>query len=140
MSNLKKIIENINQKNFDKALKLCKLYENNGNSHIVFNLKGSIHYLQNNFELSEKCFLNSIKIKKNFIDPLKNLYIIYQKTKKFNELLSVAKKLFKYDESDPSYNYKLGFAFEMNDMLSDALKYYQNCVKLNGKEKKICTK
>ena len=136
MSNLKKIIENINQKNFDKALKLCKLYENDGNSHIVFNLKGSIHYLQNNFELSEKCFLNSIKIKKDFIDPLKNLYIIYQKTKKFNELLSIAKKLIKYDESDPSYNYKLGFAFEMNDMLSNALKYYQNCIKLNGKEKK----
>ena len=81
MSNLNEIIQNIKDKNFDQALKLCRLYENNNNSHIVFNLKGSIHYLQNNFELAEKYFLNSIKIEKNFIDPLKNLYIIYQKTK-----------------------------------------------------------
>ena len=84
MSNLNEIIQNIKDKNFDQALKLCRLYENNNNSHIVFNLKGSIHYLQNNFELAEKYFLNSIKIEKNFIDPVKNLYIIYQKTKKFN--------------------------------------------------------
>ena len=91
MSNLKKIIENINNRNLDKALKLCKTYENNRNSHIIFNLKGSIHFLQNNYEMAEKCFLNAIKIDKNFIDPIKNLYIIYQKTKNYNELLSISK-------------------------------------------------
>ena len=53
MSNLNEIIQNIKDKNFDQALKLCRLYENSNNSHIVFNLKGSIHYLQNNFDLAE---------------------------------------------------------------------------------------
>ena len=124
MSNLKKIIENINDRNLDKALKLCKTYENNRNSHIIFNLKGSIHFLQNNYEMAEKCFLNAIKIDKNFIDPIKNLYIIYQKTKNYNELLSISKKLIELDPTNPSHNYKIGFASEMNDMLSDALKFY----------------
>ena len=41
MSNLKRIIENINNKNFDKALKFCDLYENNSNAHIISNLKRS---------------------------------------------------------------------------------------------------
>ena len=136
MSNLKKIIENINNKNFDKALKLCKTYENNRNSHIIFNLKGSIHFLQNNYEMAEKCFLNAIKIDKNFIDPIKNLYIIYQKTKNYNELLSISKKLIELDPTNPSHNYKIGFASEMNDMLSDALKFYQSCIELDSKEKK----
>ena len=137
MSNLKRIIENINNKNFDKALKFCKLYENNSNAHIISNLKGAIYQLQNNLEMAEICFLKSSKIDDSFIDPLKNLYIIYNKKKKIEEMISVGKKLIQIDQLDPSFNYKLGFAYDLNKKFSDAIHYYQNCIDLNGKETKF---
>ena len=137
MSNLKRIIENINNKNFDKALKFCKLYENNSNAHIISNLKGAIYQLQNNLEMAEICFLKSSKINNSFIDPLKNLYIIYNKKKKIEEMISVGKKLIQIDQLDPSFNYKLGFAYDLNKKFSDAIHYYQNCIDLNGKETKF---
>ena len=134
MSNLKKIIENINKKDFDKALKLCELYENNSNAHIICNFKGVIYHLLNNLEMAEIYFLKSTKINKKFIDPLTNLYIIYNKIRKIDEMLSVGKKLIEINQIDPSFNYKLGFAFDLNRKFSEALKYYQKCVDLNGKE------
>ena len=137
MSNLKIIIENINNKNFDKALKFCDLYENNSNAHIISNLKGAIYQLQNNLEMAEIYFLKSSKINNSFIDPLKNLYIIYNKKKKIEEMISVGKKLIQIDQLDPSFNYKLGFAYDLNKKFSDAIHYYQNCIDLNGKETKF---
>ena len=137
MSNLKRIIENINNKNFDKALKFCDLYENNSNAHIISNLKGAIYQLQNNLEMAEIYFLKSSKINNSFIDPLKNLYIIYNKKKKIEEMISVGKKLIQIDQLDPSFNYKLGFAYDLNKKFSDAIHYYQNCIDLNGKETKF---
>jgi len=137
MSNLKKIIENINNKNFNKALKLCKLYENNSNAHIISNLKGVIYHLQNNLEMAEICFLNSSKINNLFIDPLQNLYMIYNKKRKIEEMLSVGKKLIQINQLDPSFNYKLGFAYDLNKKFPDAIKYYEKCIDLNGKEVKF---
>ena len=137
MSNLKKIIENINNKNFNKALKLCKLYENNSNAHIISNLKGVIYHLQNNLEMAEICFLNSSKINNLFIDPLQNLYMIYNKKRKIEEMLSVGKKLIQINPLDPSFNYKLGFAYDLNKKFPDAIKYYEKCINLNGKEVKF---
>ena len=137
MSNLKKIIENINNKNFNKALKLCKLYENNSNAHIISNLKGVIYHLQNNLEMAEICFLNSSKINNLFIDPLQNLYMIYNKKRKIEEMLSVGKKLIQINPLDPSFNYKLGFAYDLNKKFPDAIKYYEKCINLDGKEVKF---
>jgi tetratricopeptide (TPR) repeat protein len=137
MSNLKIIIENINNKNFDKALKLCELYENDSNAHIIYNLKGAIYHLLNNLEMAEIYFLKSSKINKKFIDPLTNLFIIYNKIRKIDEMIFVGKKLIEINQIDPSFNYKLGFAFDLNRKFSEALKYYQKCVDLNGKEMKF---
>ena len=137
MSNLKKIIENINKKEFDKALKLCKFYENDSNAHIISNLKGVIYHLQNNLEMAEICFLNSSKINNLFIDPLQNLYMIYNKKRKIEEMLSVGKKLIQINQLDPSFNYKLGFAYDLNKKFPDAIKYYEKCINLNGKEVKF---
>ena len=52
MSNLKNIIQSINDKDLDKALKLCKLYENKKNSDIIFNLKGVVYLLKNDLEMA----------------------------------------------------------------------------------------
>jgi tetratricopeptide (TPR) repeat protein len=137
MSNLKIIIENINNKNFDKALKLCELYENDSNAHIIYNFKGVIYHLLNNLEMAEIYFLKSSKINKKYIDPLTNLFIIYNKIRKIEEMVSVGKKLIEINKIDPSFNYKLGFAFDLNRKFSEALRYYQKCVDLNGKEIKF---
>ena len=137
MSNLKIIIENINNKNFDKALKLCELYKNDSNAHIIYNLKGAIYHLLNNLEMAEIYFLKSSKINKKFIDPLTNLFIIYNKIRKFDKMIFVGKKLTEINQIDPSFNYKLGFAFDLNRKFSEALRYYQKCVDLNGKEMKF---
>ena len=136
MSNLKNIIQSINEKDFDKALKLCKLYENKKNSDVIFNLKGVVYLLKNDLEMAENSFLHSIKINKSFLDPLKNLYTVYHKRKKINEMLSVAHELVDKDNKNPSFYYKLAYALEINKKYDEAIKYYENCNNLNGKEKK----
>ena len=100
MSNLKNIIQSINEKDFDKALKLCKLYENKKNSNVIFNLKGVVYLLKNDLEMAENSFLQSVKVNKSFLDPLKNLYTVYHKRKKINEMLSVAYKLVNKDNKN----------------------------------------
>lgn len=137
MSNLNKIIENINNKNLDKALKLCKLYEKNSNAHIILNLRGAIYHMQKNLEMAEICFLKSFQINKKFVDPLKNLYIIYNNNKKIDQMIDIGKKLVENDQQNTSYNYKLAFAFDLKRNFSEAIKYYQKCIELNGKEKKF---
>ena len=44
MSELKKIVENIKNKNFINALKLCEIYKNEKNKHIIFNLRSHISF------------------------------------------------------------------------------------------------
>mgnify|MGYP001226301781 FL=1 len=136
MSNLKNIIQSINDKDLDKALKLCKLYENKKNSDIIFNLKGVVYLLKNDLEMAENSFLHSIKINKSFLDPLKNLYTVYHKRKKINEMLSIANELVDKDNKNPSFYYKLAYALEINNKFDEAIKCYENCINLNGKEKK----
>ena len=83
MSNLKEISEKIKKKDLKKALELCEEYINKSNEHIIQNFKGVIYLIQGNLDLSEKSLLQSLKIKPNFEDPIKNLYIIYLKKKLF---------------------------------------------------------
>ena len=136
MAKLKDILDNINNKNFDQALKLCDLCEDNNNKHIIYNLKGVINLMQNNLESAETNFLNSIKIDQKFIDPIKNLYILYLKKQKFSELLTYAKKLIEIDKLNDTFNYQLGYAFELNNLFNQAIDYYEKYLNLNGKDKK----
>ena len=93
MDYLKNIVDKINHKNYETALKLCDLSENLQNKDIIYNLKGSIFYLQKKFDLAEINFIKSHKIDKSFEDPIRNLYILYLEQKKFKELISWGKKL-----------------------------------------------
>ncbi|MDC0898550.1 hypothetical protein OAR99_04530 [Candidatus Pelagibacter sp.] len=58
MSDLKEIVDYIINKNFDQALKLCEIYQNEKNKYIIFNFKGVIYLSQNNFENAEINFLD----------------------------------------------------------------------------------
>ena len=135
MSELKKIVENIKNKNFINALKLCEIYKNEKNKHIIFNLKGVIFLSQNKFEEAEINFLESQKINDAFIDPVKNLFLMYFKKNDSKKILIYAKKLVQMDKLNPVFNYQLGFALEQNFIFDEAIKYYKNCINYNGKDK-----
>ena len=135
MSDLKEIADYIINKNFDQALKLCENYQNEKNKYIILNFKGVIYLSQNNFENAEINFLNSLKENNKFIDPLNNLIQLYLRKKDYIKLLSYAKKLIEIDSSNPSFNYKLGYALEQNNKVEESIEYYKNCINLNGKDK-----
>jgi len=135
MSDLKEIADYIINKKFDQALKLCENYQNEKNKYIILNFKGVIHLSQNNFENAEINFLNSLKENNKFIDPLNNLIQLYLRKKDYIKLLSYAKKLIEIDSSNPSFNYKLGYALEQNNKVEESIEYYKNCINLNGKDK-----
>jgi tetratricopeptide (TPR) repeat protein len=135
MSDLKEIVDYITNKNFDQALKLCEIYQNEKNKYIIFNFKGVIYLSQNNFENAEINFLDSLKENDKFIDPLNNLIQLYSRKKDYGKLLFYAKKLIEIDSSNPSYNYKLGYALEQNNKIEESIEYYKNCINFNGKDK-----
>jgi Tfp pilus assembly protein PilF len=135
MSDLKEIADYIINKNFDKALELCENYQNEKDKYIIFNFKGVINLSQNNFENAEINFLNSLKENNKFIDPINNLIQLYLRKKDYIKLLFYAKKLIEIDSSNPSFNYKLGYALEQNNKVEESIEYYKNCINLNGKDK-----
>ena len=135
MSNLKEIADSIINKNFDKALKLCEIYQNEKNKYIILNFKGAIYLSQNNFEDAEFNFLESLKENEKFVEPLNNLLQLYLKKNDFKKLLFYAKKLIEIDKLNPSYNYKLGYALEQNNKIEEAIECYKNCINFDGKDK-----
>ena len=135
VSSLKEIADYIVNKNFDQALKLCEIYQNKKNKYIIFNFKGVIYLSQNNFENAETNFLDSLKENDKFIDPLNNLIQLYLRKKDYEKLLFYSKKLIEIDSSNPSFNYKLGYALEQNNKLDESIEFYKKCINFNGKDK-----
>ena len=90
MSKLKKIADNIKNKKFDEALKQCNSIDDKNEMHIIYNFKGVIHLIKGNLDESEKNFLNSLEVKSEYEDPIKNLYLIYLQ-KNFKDLLFMPK-------------------------------------------------
>ena len=136
MAKLKDIVDNIKGRNFESALNFCELCENNKNKHIIENFRGAIYLLKGQIDLAEKNFKESFKLDNKFEDPIKNLYIICLKKKKYEEQLFFAKKLFELNSYNQSYNYLLGYAFELNNNFKEAIEYYQKCIDLDGEDKK----
>ncbi|MDC3390954.1 hypothetical protein OAW65_01130 [Candidatus Pelagibacter sp.] len=136
MAELKDIVEQIQQRNLDKALELCESSQNNKNVHIIQNFMGVIHLLKNNLDLAESNFLSSAKINEKFEDPIKNLYSICLRKNNLKDLLFYAKKLIKIDPLNNQYNYQLAYALELNNQLDEAIKYYEIYVNNEDKDKK----
>jgi len=136
MSELKNIVDQIKQRDLDKALELCELNESSNNKHIILNFKGVIYLLKNNLDTAESNFLNSIKINKKFEDPIKNLYSIYLKKNDFKNLLIYANKLVEIDKINIEYKYQLAYALELNNNQNEAIKFYNEYIDLGGKNKK----
>ena len=83
MSTLKEIVEKIKNRELEKALKLCDNYNDKNSQYIISNFKGVIHLIKGDLELSEKNLLKSIELKPEFEDPIKNLYSLFLKKKRF---------------------------------------------------------
>ena len=131
MLNLKQIVDCIEKKKFKDALKLCDIYENKTNKHIIYNFKGAIYFSQNDLDNAEINFLNSFKINNVFVDSIKNLILVYNKKKKFKKSLFFTKKLVQTDKLNPLYNFQLGYAFGENHNHKDSIKYYKITIKLD---------
>ena len=136
MIEFENILQNIKNNKLDEALELCKQFENTLNSHIISNFKGVIYTQKENYKLAEESFLNSVKYNEKFIDPIKNLYLLHLKYKNNSKLLEYAVKLISFDSLNPTYNYFLAFAYELNNEPDNAIKFYKINIDLNGTEKK----
>ena len=137
MDQLKKILENINLKNFDKALNQCNEYEldSNKNNHIISNFRGVIYFLKKDLNLAEINFVKSHKLNSKFEDPIKNLFLINLNKKKLNKALEFSKKLYEIDNKNDLYSYQLAL---VNQLIGDnisALELYKRCIELEGKNK-----
>ena len=84
-------------------MRLCEIYNDKKNQHIIFNFKGVIHLIKNDLELSEQYFIKSTEIQPKYEDPIKNLYLVYLKKKLFNKMLVYAKQLVKINELNDEY-------------------------------------
>ncbi len=135
MDDLKLIVENINSKKLDLALKQCKDYSVKENIYLINNFIGVIYSLKNNQELAENYFKKSHKLNEKFEDPLKNLYLINIRKKNYLEAINIAQKLNDINSTNDLFVYQLAYAYELNNDNLLAIKNYEQCKDLNGKNK-----
>ena len=136
MADLKEIVDCINKGNLEEALKLCDACENEKNKKFILNFRGAIHLIEGNLDIAETNFLVAAGIDSKFIDPLKNLYLICLKKRDYKDLLTYAQKLLEADRLENEHNYKLAYAFELNNNLKDSIEYYKRYVDKKGKNSK----
>ncbi len=136
MSNLKEIVEKIKNKDLGGALKLCEIYNDKNNQHIISNFKGVIYLIKGDLELSEKNLLKSNELEPKFEDPIKNLYSLFLKKKHFKKVLFYAKQLVQINSTNNEYNYHLAYAHELNHNFIETLEYYNKYISLDGRNKK----
>ena len=135
MNDLKLIVENINSKKLDLALKQCEDYNVKEIIYLINNFIGVIYSLKNNQELAEEFFRKSHKLNEKFEDPLKNLYIINIRKKKYSEAIKIAQKLSELNSTNDLFIYQLAYAYELNNDNLLAIENYEKCKDLKGKHK-----
>ena len=126
---LKNIFDLFNKNEFDKALELCDQNTQIKIEHIVYNFKGAIYLKKKDLIKAQENFLFSIKSNKDFIDPYKNLFLIYNNKKEFNKLLEIAFKILEFDTKSAIYNFQTAYALEKIGHLSKSLEYYEKAEK-----------
>ena len=109
MDKYKIILKNIDNRDFEKAEKICNEIIDIENDYIALNLLGVTQIKQNKYNLAEKNFLKSSMINENFEASIKNLFLIYLRQKKIPKMLFCAKKLVNLNKNMPDYNYFLAY-------------------------------
>ena len=94
---LKKIIEFLENDNLDKAYELCNNNFDNKDEHIINNIKGVILFKKKELELAKFSFLKAIEIKRDFVDPYKNLFKLNLRVQDYKSAIDNAKKIIELD-------------------------------------------
>ena len=132
----KDIVENYQKGNFSEALKLCNETREDKNLHTIYNIKGAIHVKQNELIKAKSSFLKSIEINKNFLDPYKNLYLIYIKSNDLKSAINCSKKVIEIEtKKNPISFFNLAYVYELNNNLKIAIEYYLISDELNFQDK-----
>tara|TARA_Y100001970_G_scaffold287033_1_gene410687 strand:+ start:9410 stop:11140 length:1731 start_codon:yes stop_codon:yes gene_type:complete len=134
--NFKKIINEINNKNYKKALQLCEGYSENNDLYILNNLKGIIYINLNNINEAIEQFKKSIKNKKDYIEAYSNLANAYFSNKNFSESIKIITTALKYDQNNLKLNFNFAFFLSENHQYQKAIKQYHDTIKL-GYNKEI---
>ncbi len=108
-NNFSKIIYELNNKNFEKALELSDEYSENNELHILNNLKGIIFINLKNHTKAIEHFENSLKYKEGYIDAYLNLANAYFSIKNFSKSVETLIKGLNYEPKNEKLNFNLAF-------------------------------
>ena len=104
-----KIINELNNKNFKRALELCQEYSSNKDLHILNNLKGIIYINLKDPKRAIEYFKKSLNFKENYLEAYANLANSYFNIKNISKSIETIKKGLNYDANNPNLNFNLGF-------------------------------
>ena len=125
-----KIVNELNSKNFKKALELSDKYSKNKDLHILNNLKGIIYINLKDPKRAIEHFEKSLNYKENYSEAYANLANLYFSIKNITKSIETIKEGLNYDENNPNLNFNLGFFFSENFQYQKAIKQYQKVIKL----------
>ena len=131
-----KIINEINNKNFNTALKLSGGYSENNDLHILNNLKGIIFINLKDYQKAIEHFKNSLNYKEDYIDAYSNLANVYFETRNFSKSINTIIKALNYDPKNQKLNFNLAFFFDENCQYQKAVEQYHEAMRF-GYSKEI---
>ena len=133
---ISKIIYELNNKNFKKALKLCEKYSENNNLHILNNLKGIIFINLKDHPKAIKYFQKSINHKEDYLEGYSNLASAYFSIKNYSKSINTIIKALNYDPKNQNLHFNLAFFFSENSQYQKAVEQYNKAMKF-GYNKEI---
>jgi tetratricopeptide (TPR) repeat protein len=133
---ISKIIYELNNKNFKKALELSEKYSENNNLHILNNLKGIIFINLKDHTKAIEYFQESINHKEDYLEGYSNLANAYFSTKNFSKSINTIIKALNYDPKNKNLHFNLAFFFSENSQYQKAVEQYNKAMKF-GYNKEI---
>jgi len=127
---ISKIINELNNKNFKKALKLSEEYSKNEELHILNNLIGIIFINLKNSKKAVEYFKKSLSYKENYLDAYSNLANAYFSINDIPKSIEVIKKGLNYEAKNPNLNFNLAFFLSENSQHQKAIEQYHKVIKL----------
>ena len=127
---IQKIINELNNKNFKKALDLCENYPENNDLHILNNLKGVIFINLNDHSKAIEHFKKSLNYKKDYLEGYSNLANAYFSIKNFQESIKTIIKALRYEPKNLRLNFNLAFFLSENNQYHKAIEQYHIAMKL----------
>ncbi len=109
--NFSRIIHELNNKNFNKALQLSREYKANNDLHILNNLKGIIFINLKDHQKAIHHFKNSLNYKEDYIDAHLNLANAYYSNKNFSDSINTIIKALNYEPKNKNLNFNLAYFF-----------------------------